>query len=217
MLSPLVTPSVAYIQQGDLWVKTLPDGESQRLTQNGTNYAPRWSPSGESLSFLIDPSYPNVRTVSRNGGGTVNYGGAVVKAYAWSPMGDYLAYGIGSEIWVSGMPLVRYTDIVVPTGTSEQIDRLAWRPDGQQIAFTWRAQQEDGGIVQDELWVVATAGGKSQRVLEGSLPEKGEIILHGWSGDGKYILFWQAPVLSASILADGVPLYALPVDGGTPR
>lgn len=232
-LPPLDTASpdpqparVVYIQQGDLWVMTLPGGEPQRVTQNGTNYAPRWSPSGGYLAFLIDPSYPNVRVMRRDGGSVINFGGAVYDTHAWSPMADHLAYGItygnGAEIWVSGMPLVRYADIPAPAGTTGQIGKLAWSPDGQRIAFTWRAQQADGGIVKDGLWVVDVevvdaSGRKPLRRLEGNVPEAGEIILRGWSGDGKHILYWQAPILSASILADGVPLYALPVDGGEPK
>ena len=221
--SPTEQPArVVYVQQGDLWVKALLGGEPQRATQNGANFAPRWSPSGGYLSFLIDLSYPNVRVMRRDGVGVINFGGAVYDAYAWSPMGDRLAYGIGAEIWVSGMPLVRYADIPAPPETTGRIGKLAWSPDGQQIAFTWRAQQADGGIVKDGLWIVDVwvadaAGDKRLRLLEGSAPEEGEIILRGWSGDGKHLLYWQAPILSASILADGVPLYALPVDGGEPK
>jgi Tol biopolymer transport system component len=228
-LPPLDTASpdqqparVVYIQQGDLWVKTLPGGEPQRVTQNGTNYAPRWSPSGGYLAFLIDPSYPNVRVMRRDGGSVINFGGAVYDAHVWSPIEDRLAYDIGAEIWVSGMPVVRYADIPAPAETTGQIGKLAWSPDGQQIAFTWRAQQADGSIVKDglwvvDVWVVEATGRKPLRLLEDNAPEAGEIILRGWSGDGKHLLYWQAPILSASISADGVPLYALPVDGGEPK
>jgi hypothetical protein len=42
---------LAYVQGGDIWVKTLPDGEPQRLTADGRNREPRWSPSGQWLAF----------------------------------------------------------------------------------------------------------------------------------------------------------------------
>ncbi|MEJ2352594.1 MAG: hypothetical protein P8Y03_22640, partial [Anaerolineales bacterium] len=38
---------LAYVQGGDLWVKTLPDGEPQQLPTDGLNTQPRWSPSGK--------------------------------------------------------------------------------------------------------------------------------------------------------------------------
>jgi hypothetical protein len=37
---------VAYVQGGDIWTKVLPDGEPQRLTNDGRSIAPKWSPSG---------------------------------------------------------------------------------------------------------------------------------------------------------------------------
>jgi hypothetical protein len=42
---------LAYVQGGDIRVKALPDGEPLRLTTDGQNREPRWSPSGEWLAF----------------------------------------------------------------------------------------------------------------------------------------------------------------------
>jgi Tol biopolymer transport system component len=41
---------VVYVQDGNLWVKVLPDGKPHQLTDDGTNSYPRWSSSGEWLS-----------------------------------------------------------------------------------------------------------------------------------------------------------------------
>jgi Tol biopolymer transport system component len=38
-----------------------------------------------------------------------------------------------------------------------------------------------------------------------------------WSGDGKQILFWEDPDFSASLMADGLELFGVPADGGSPR
>jgi len=38
-----------------------------------------------------------------------------------------------------------------------------------------------------------------------------------WSGDGKQILFWEDPDFSASAMADGLELFRVPADGGSPR
>src|SRR5512139_2453961 len=51
--APPVLPDVgrvAYVQGGDIWIKVLPDGKPQRLTTDGRNREPRWSPSGEWLA-----------------------------------------------------------------------------------------------------------------------------------------------------------------------
>ncbi|MGQ9600664.1 MAG: TolB family protein, partial [Anaerolineae bacterium] len=63
---------------------------------------------------------------------------------------------------------------------------------------------------------VLADGGELIELYTSGAPEKGEALLAGWSGDGRFLLFWQGDMLSASILADGVPLYALPAEGGTP-
>ena len=48
--TPTLVPDLgklAYAQGGDIWGKTLPKGEPQRLTGDGCNREPRWSPSAE--------------------------------------------------------------------------------------------------------------------------------------------------------------------------
>ena len=40
--------------------------------------------------------------------------------------------------------------------------------------------------------------------------------LHGFSPDGRWLLFWEDSLNSASLAADGLPLVALPVSGGKP-
>lgn len=42
---------LAYVRDGNIWVKHLPDGSSQQITAHGSAYDPRWSPSGLWLSF----------------------------------------------------------------------------------------------------------------------------------------------------------------------
>src|SRR5262245_48041534 len=42
---------IAFIQDGDIWVKDELDGEPLRLTNDGQNSEPRWSPSGKWVAF----------------------------------------------------------------------------------------------------------------------------------------------------------------------
>jgi Tol biopolymer transport system component len=45
--------SVAFIRDGDVWVQDLTrGGPSARLTNDGRNHSPRWSPTGDWLAFL---------------------------------------------------------------------------------------------------------------------------------------------------------------------
>lgn len=74
--SPAPTPSadapsqpslgkLAYVQDGDIWVKDLPAGEARRLTHDGSNWRPRWSPSGEWLAWAMQLSVWMAAVVER--------------------------------------------------------------------------------------------------------------------------------------------------------
>src|SRR5262245_48911987 len=43
--------TLAYVQGGDVWARSLPDGPARRLTTSGDASAPRWSPSGNWLRY----------------------------------------------------------------------------------------------------------------------------------------------------------------------
>lgn len=42
---------LVYVLDGDIWIKSLPDGQPQRVTYDGVDDSPRWSPSGRWLAF----------------------------------------------------------------------------------------------------------------------------------------------------------------------
>jgi Tol biopolymer transport system component len=66
------------------------------------------------------------------------------------------------------------------------------------------------------LWRIRADGREPTELLNAGTPATYEPLLAGWSSDGSHILFWEAPQFSASLLADGVPLLALPTEGGAP-
>ncbi|HYM27373.1 MAG TPA: LuxR C-terminal-related transcriptional regulator, partial [Steroidobacteraceae bacterium] len=49
--TPAAQDKIAYVQGGDLWVKTLPDGQPRRITTDGQAGTPRWSSSGGWLAY----------------------------------------------------------------------------------------------------------------------------------------------------------------------
>jgi Tol biopolymer transport system component len=110
---------IVYVQGGDIWVKALPDSKPQRLTTDGRNREPRWSPSGQWLAFrketqvIVDQSsscdIPNPRPgmcpdnvvslqeqlwVMEVDGSAAHRleSAAEAGAFAWSPTDDRLAY-----------------------------------------------------------------------------------------------------------------------------
>ena len=207
---------LAYVRKGDIWVKALPDGASQRLTTDGHNSEPRWSPSGKWLAFRKDVGVWLVRANGRDLHSPDERG--PMSAFAWSPVNDRLAYVAGSDmlrleaINADGTnPVTLFPPFA---GDSGKLRHIAWSPGGRWIAYErWEGQAPH---TRQSLWKVPADGGEPVELYASGMPEKGEAILAGWSSDGRFLFFWQGDILSASMLADGVPLYAIPAEGGSP-
>jgi Tol biopolymer transport system component len=215
-IATLTTPSVspalgtlAYVQDGDLWVRTLPDGQAQRITTDGRNAEPRWSPSGGWIAFRKDESQVWVVRADGSAARPLS-GGGLVGAFAWAPGRDRLAYVAGSTALRlvdadGGRP-----DTLVPArqaaGGPSEIGRIAWRPDGGQIAFEWRDISETRPLAEQGVWIVSVASFARQEIY------RGDAILAGWAGDSRSVLFWQVSTAAAT-LPDGAPLYAIEPGG----
>lgn len=206
---------IAYVQGGDIWVRALPDGESQRLTTDGRNREPRWSPSGQWLAFRKGDYQVWLMRGDGHDARPLNEG-RTVGAFAWAPGEDRLAYVWGEEELQAIDAEGTDPAVLVPQNPSERIGPIAWSPDGAWIAYEWRRQEPEQPLISQGLKKISASGGEPIELYVGGAPEKGEALLAGWSGDGRFLFFWQGDMLSASILADGVPLYALPAEGGTP-
>jgi len=219
--TPTPSPSLgklAYVQGGDIWVKTLPDGDPQRLTTDGRNSQPRWSPSGEWLAFRKGDHQVWLMSADGKDARSLNEG-AAVDAFAWAPADDRLAYVAAAGLQVisaDGLVPVTLTPPSLPGHGPGRMGRIAWSPDGAWIACEWQEWQPDQPLTYQGLWKVSANGEQLAELYASGAPEKGEAVLADWSLDGQYILFWQGDVLSASMLADGVALYSLPADGGEP-
>jgi dipeptidyl aminopeptidase/acylaminoacyl peptidase len=199
---------VAYIVNGDVWVRALPAGAAQQMTDDGLNSRPKWSPSGRYLAFLKDIELWTVDMVDGTGWAWAS----PVATFAWSPVDDQLAYVAGSGIlrmMVADPATLRDRALIPPeVGLQGAIGRIAWRPDGQAITYEWRQGREH----QSLRWVPAE-GGESSELYVSGVPERGEAVLVGWASEDA-LLFLQGELLSASLLADGAPLYAVSVDDG---
>lgn len=229
--SPTQTPTptaslgkLAYVKGGDIWVKALPDGEPQRLTTGARNSEPRWSPSGEWLAFRKG-DFRQVWVMRADGSEARSLEAVPDGAFAWSPVADQLAFADADRLKVVNadgtepVTLVAGPPVTPPTpppSKENTVGRIAWNPDGTWIAYEWMERHIDQGLVYQGLWKVLAEDGEPVELYASGAPEKGEAILAGWSLDGQNILFWQGEWLSASMLADGVPLYSLPAGGGEP-
>lgn len=220
--SPTYTPmptanlgKLAYVQGGDIWVKTLPQGEPQRLTTDGRNREPRWSPSGEWLAFRKDEQVWLIRA-DGSAAWPLNEG-ATVSVFAWTPTEDRLAYttGVGAVVVVNANGSNRRELVEQGSGGPYTgVVSIAWSPDGEWLAYERVdvLQKEEPAGRYAGLWRIRADGSGAIELLNAGTPATYEPILAGWSPDGSCILFWAAPQFSRSLLADGASLLALSVD-----
>jgi Tol biopolymer transport system component len=210
---------LAYVQGGDIWVRRLPDGEPQRLTEDGRNSAPRWSPSGNWLTFRKEN---DMWVVHADGTDACRIPAASSRDYAWSPVADRLAYVAGQ----SGLRIIEGSDLAQGEGTvllqpavEEQpltiFQHLAWSPDGRRLAYVLQIGQPEAPPDHVSIEYVDLESGPRELYALPSSPQDG-LILADWTPDGQSLLFWRDLLFSASAAADGLPLLRLPLDGGEP-
>jgi Tol biopolymer transport system component len=224
-LSSMPTPTksdlgkLVYVQVGDIWVKSLPDGQPQRLTTDGHNHEPRWSPSGQWLAFRGSDS--RVWLIRADGSAKHSLSeGNPVKDFTWAPNVDRLAYTLDDgALSVVGADGSDRQAFVMPNSRQPitGVESLAWSPDGQWLAFARFEILTEGAPPDryDSVWRIRADGGEAAELLNAGRPSDREFILAGWSSDSSTILLWINPGYSSSILADGVRLYALPIKGGS--
>jgi Tol biopolymer transport system component/DNA-binding CsgD family transcriptional regulator len=210
---------LAYVQDGDIWTKALSDGDPIRLTDDGRSFAPAWSPSGEWLLFEKPVQRgPSEVWVMRADGQGARRIDAERGNVAWSTTADELALVADSGELVVEMAdgsNRRVLDAPVSAPVSETLAWPMWSPDGRHIAYSKWARVAQSGVWQ----VDATLGTPVE--LYGVVPPEGTAQEAGgpmipavWSPDGQMLYFWRASFFSASIQADGLPLWAVPAQGG---
>jgi len=194
--------TIVYSQPDGLWVRSLPDGRPRKVAASGKT--PRFSPSGEWVSFE---------------GGVIRSDGTASAPLPsgtsiWLPRQDILA--IATE---DGFGLFSPGNAwTAPFATRKGVGIPVFNDDGSKFAYskTVGAGRGPGGepMRNGEL-CRATMGGTESRTLLARhlvLP-----IPYAWTRDSTFIVYWEDPDFSASVLADGLALFRAPVDGGSPK
>src|SRR5512136_508712 len=231
---------LAYVYGGDIWVKTLPAGASRRLTTDGRNREPRWSPSGQWLAFRkerpvtieVPCEIPQQRSrvcfdsvsvvqeqvwVMEADGTSMHPAGegAPVEAFAWSPVDDRLAFTTEADgLSTIGADGTNPANLVPHDTASEaagRVGRFAWSPDGAHIAYEWRIPATGSSPASQSLRRVSRDSKQQLDLYESDLARQGEAVLAGWSPLGKRVLFWQ-PQSPVAPLTDGAPVYSISAD-----
>jgi Tol biopolymer transport system component/DNA-binding CsgD family transcriptional regulator len=235
---------IAYIHDGDVWVKDLPDGEARQLTTGGYKSNPQWSGDGEWLSFRgSEVSSGGGIGLMRGDGSEVHATiGATPGGAAWSPVSDLIAYTDDHSSLVVQKADGSTFRVLDASDDDERIymSQPTWSPDGSMIAYV----RSDGtnsppplGCCDDDLalWVVRPDGTNKRELYNlGDLAEWGRVNLVpiGWSADASTVHFtitsgdlrrqgtavlWSVSVHDGSVTRSNIPVVAgNPVNGGNP-
>ncbi|GAB5495263.1 MAG: hypothetical protein Phyf2KO_03430 [Phycisphaerales bacterium] len=166
------------------------DGDSvRRITDDGSSYAPAWSPDGKTIAFnshrsggwkiwLVDSDGKNPRRLTSTTSSGFNY------EYfpSWAPDGDSIVF----EKWNNKVMRFQINAVQVD-GTHERVVyesdghcRLpSYSPDGSAIAFN---SNEDG---DEEIYTVSPDGTNVRKLTDNDAIDFGATF----SSDGKLIVF----------------------------
>lgn len=191
---------IAYVLNGNIWVKQLPDGTPEQLTFEGQDDSPRWSPSGEWLSFRRSQPPAGTTTYVMRSDGTQER--PLAGMALWAPTEDRLAYistanqpgGGQRPLWVEDADGSGGRELVPPgelrTGfVVNPFVGLTWSWDGQWLTYSELRRdvstptlQTGSGDVWSVIHRVPADGGDVEEIFSS---EAGVQAISGaWMGDG---------------------------------
>jgi Tol biopolymer transport system component len=199
----------AVSQKDHLWITALSDPSHGQMVWSGQTRSPQFSAGQAWIAFT---DHRQLIIKSRSGAESfLPFGSAPIEGRPrWSPAGDTLAVVKDADVYA-----LRARDHWSPVKVFAGVETasllgLLFSPDGKQLAVSLRVAGDDGNQA-GSVRVVTLSDPKRVDLLL-TLPDG--IILDRWTPDGKNILFWKDPDFSASVAADGLPLYAASVPGG---
>lgn len=212
---------ITYVKTGSLWVKALPDDQAQEIVSGGHYREPRWSPSGKWLAYFRDASQVRLTRVQDNASRVLHQALPVTR-FAWSPKEDRLVYLASGVLW--SITPEEAEPLLLATHKLEdgEIKGFVWGAEGEWLLYSCVMPVPDKKqefAWKQELWRLSPSGKDREKVLQTAPDSEGKPgfpQLAGAPRTGAPLLFWQGEEVSASLLADGAPLYALPLPGQSP-
>ncbi|TMC57271.1 MAG: hypothetical protein E6J26_06500 [Chloroflexi bacterium] len=190
---------LAYVDQGDLWVKALPDGEAQSITSGGAVHSPRWSASGEWIAYLQGTTQQQLHVVRSTGADDWVVHHDAVEAFAWSPVTDVLAFAPDQHSLWQVNPEGSPWRLVLSTATMAELAVVAVTPfscsaDGTRFAYV--LEKPDATPRYTGLWEARSDGsGMTEAYNTAETPDG--LLFAGWSSDQRQLFFWSEPFMQS--------------------
>lgn len=131
----------------------------------------------------------------------------------WSPSGGSLSFERDGAMWQVREDGSGEQPLPQETPSPKEDERVS--PDGRYRAYVEAVADESSPFRRYHRLMLEDVSGSEITTLHES--RYNGIVLEGWTADSKYVLFWDDIQFSASLMADGTSLMAIPVAGGEPR
>lgn len=194
--------TIAFVDNGGLSVRALPDGEPRNLV-SGALTSPRFSPSGK---WILYTQSDTIFVVSADGKRNRRIGNVAAR---WSPADD--------DLWTKdenaeGLRLFRArNDWASPIAEIPAAALGIFSPDGAEMIYTTGDPDSNSDSPSTRLCRVVLADRAQPKILETTTEDWTPFA---WTRDGKSIVFWRQEEFSASEASEGDELFLMPASGG---
>lgn len=188
---------VAWVHQGQLWVSLIDGSARRQLTRLwGGVTGPRWAPGGDRIAFS-SRVYPGCATDACNADSALRVDRlpSRVRTYEQLLYRHWDAWDDGTRqhlfvvdlLRAEARDLVRGLRLHVPPMPFGGPDAYDWSHDGQELAFTARAETDDAAWTTDLNLFTVTVTGGSPAVITGANRAGDQTPVY--SRDGRWIAY----------------------------
>ncbi len=215
-----VAATIGSSTQSDIWVHDIPRGGLTRITFQGDNNFPVWSPDGKRVAFVsAEGAKTSIAWAAADGTGSAEAlaaveGGPVLQS--WSPDGKVLLFarsdpkGGGRDTWLLPLDGDRKPRRWLETPYGKTQPRLS--PDGRWISYNTGGR---GGRPEVYVQPFAASGASSGTGGRWQVSVDGGAVPR-WSRDGRELFYMSGnKVMSVPLEPGGAP--SGPFKFGTPR
>ena len=184
-----VSGRVAYVVDGNLFIKELPDGEPRQITAENNAQHPRWSSTGEWLAYNTEPPIlaagGSQAWVTNAATGEIREAGFPA---VWAPQHDYFLTRVDNESLDYHIVTADGTVLHVLEQPRERgartLSSVMWTADGEGIAYIFiLGRRPDDGA---EIRVRNIKSGRDEVLYT---HESDTPYVYGWSSDGQFLFF----------------------------